>query len=78
MQNFEAALQSMMEVIQVKSGAPSYSKSTDSDNPHIYKVQPGDSLERIARAKKVSVQSLRDANQLNNDRIIVGQKLKIP
>jgi LysM repeat protein len=77
MQNLEAALQSMMEVWQAKEVARDIvSKSMESGRT--YKVQPGDSLEKIARSQKVAVQTLRDANQLINDRILVGQTLKIP
>jgi LysM repeat protein len=77
MQNLEAALQSMMEVWQAKEAAREIANQA-SELSKTYKVQPGDSLEKIARAQKVSVQALRDANQLTNDRIIVGQTLKIP
>jgi LysM repeat protein len=77
MQNLEAALQSMMEVWQAKEAAREIALKAN-EAVKTYKVQPGDSLEKIARAQKVSVQALRDANQLTNDRIIVGQTLKIP
>lgn len=79
MQNLEAALQSMMEVWQAKEAAREItSKPNEFGSGKTYKVQPGDSLEKIARSQKVTVQSLRDANQLVNDRILVGQVLKIP
>ena len=81
MQNLDAALQSMMEVWQAKESAKESmtpSKESLSDSGNTYKVQPGDSLEKIARLHKVSVQALRDANQLTNDRILIGQTLKIP
>ncbi len=77
MQNLEAALQSMMEVWQAKEAAQEFTLKAN-EELKTYKVQPGDSLEKIARAQKVSVQALRDANQLANDRIMVGQTLKIP
>lgn len=77
MQHLEAALQSMMEVWQAKETAREVTNRTV-DSFRTYKVQPGDSLEKIARSQKVSVQALREANQLSNDRIIVGQTLKIP
>ena len=77
MQNLEAALHSMMEVLQAKETAKEIG-AKESEGPKTYKVQSGDTLEKIARTQKVTVQSLRDANQLSNDRIIVGQKIKIP
>ena len=78
MQNLEAALHSMMEVLQAKQPPRESAIKLSEGGLKTYKVQPGDSLERIARAQKVSVQALRDANQLSNDRIMVGQTLKIP
>lgn len=74
--NLEAALQSIMELFQAKEMVPPLSKSGSTNK--IYKVQPGDSLEKIARANGVSVPQLKEMNQLTNDRIIVGQSLKIP
>ena len=43
-----------------------------------YEVQSGDTLSGIARDHQVSVSDLRDANDLNGDRISVGSTLKIP
>ena len=81
MQNLEAALQSMMEVWQAKETTNEIVKeivNKGSDSGKTYKVQPGDSLGKIAQTHKVSIQALRDANQLTHDRIIIGQTLKIP
>ncbi len=41
-------------------------------------VQPGDSLEKIAKNNNVSIDALRTANGLESDRIRVGDRLKIP
>ena len=43
-----------------------------------YKVQPGDSLAKIARENGVSVAALKAANGLSNERIRVGQTLSMP
>ena len=43
-----------------------------------YKVQPGATLSAIAKAYGVSVNSIRKANELDNDLIRVGQVLYIP
>ncbi len=43
-----------------------------------YVVQSGDSLSKISAKYKVPVADLRSANNLQGDRILVGQKLKIP
>lgn len=44
----------------------------------IYSVQEGDSLERIARKYKTSVDDLKKINSLNSDLIVIGQELKLP
>jgi LysM repeat protein len=44
----------------------------------LYVVKSGDVLYNIARSHGTSVRALRSANNLKNDRIVVGQKLKIP
>lgn len=44
----------------------------------VYVVQSGDNLTKIARRFGVTVQALREANQLRTDRIRVGDKLRIP
>lgn len=45
---------------------------------NIYIVKAGDSLERIAKHHRTSVQKLKEVNQLKHDLIVVGQKLKLP
>jgi LysM repeat protein len=44
----------------------------------VYVVKSGDTLTRIARVHGTTVKALKTANNLNNDRIVVGAKLKIP
>ncbi len=43
-----------------------------------YKVGSGDSLEKIARLHKTTVERIKKLNSLDNDLIVVGQELKIP
>jgi LysM repeat protein len=43
-----------------------------------YTVKSGDSLTKIAGQFGVTVKALRSANNLKTDKIVVGQKLKIP
>lgn len=43
-----------------------------------HRVQPGDTLSVIAVRNGVSVTALREANQINGDRIRIGQVLRIP
>src|SRR6266481_7118065 len=44
----------------------------------MYKVQSGDTLIKIASNHHTNVKAIRAANNLKTDRIVVGQKLKIP
>lgn len=44
----------------------------------LYKVKPGDSLEKIARLHKTNVDKLKKINDLEQDLIVVGWELKIP
>jgi LysM repeat protein len=43
-----------------------------------YKVRPGDSLEKIARAHNTSVEKVKKLNHLETDRIVPGQQLTLP
>ncbi|MFP1681453.1 N-acetylmuramoyl-L-alanine amidase [Alloalcanivorax sp. C16-1] len=49
-----------------------------SHNSDQYRIQPGDTLSGIARRHQVTEQALRSANNIQDDRIIVGQTLVIP
>lgn len=42
-----------------------------------YRVKSGDSLEKIARKFQVSVESLKENNDLKSDKIVIGQELVI-
>lgn len=44
----------------------------------LYRVKPGDSLEKIARAHKTAVEKIKKLNDLDQDLIVIGQELKIP
>ena len=55
-----------------------YRKSTQSRSKKIYyTVKRGDSLSEIAEKYRTSVKNIKKWNGLRNDRILVGQKLKI-
>ncbi|WP_026195724.1 LysM peptidoglycan-binding domain-containing protein [Verrucomicrobium sp. 3C] len=43
-----------------------------------YTVKQGDSLWKISRKFKITVESLRKANGLKNDRLQIGQELIVP
>lgn len=42
-----------------------------------YVVQPGDSLERIAKENQSTTEQLKDLNHITSDLIVVGQKLRL-
>ena len=44
----------------------------------VYAVKQGDTLTRIAKAHGTTVHAIRAANGLKTDRLLVGQKLKVP
>lgn len=76
-EKLQAAVRLMTEALQVQvkdSSAADVNLSSDKS----YKVKPGDSLEKIARNNGTTLRALREANNLTNDRIIVGQTLKLP
>lgn len=59
--------------VQKASMTPTFSQS-----PTVYIVKSGDTLTKIARAHGTTVKALKSANDLANDQIVVGAKLKIP
>jgi LysM repeat protein len=71
-ENLQSAMQTLMEVLQVKADAgPSSAGKT-------YKVKDGDSLGKIAKSQGTTIQAIKEANNLNSDNIVVGKTLKIP
>lgn len=71
LESLQSALRSLTDALQVKSNLSSFSEKT-------YKVAPGDSLEKIARKHQTTIQAIKELNGLTNNKIIVGQTLKIP
>lgn len=72
--NLQSAIRSLTEFIQLKDSVSSTSESTGKT----YRVQPGDSLEKIARKHNTTIQAIKDLNNLTSDRIIVGKTLQMP
>lgn len=69
----------MEELSDLKSTLRSINKAIGSQpDTTLYKVKSGDTLEKIARLHKTSVESLKKANQLSSTKIMVGQEIKIP
>lgn len=77
--SLEVALHSLIDVWQARETATQEIANKQVINSSkTYKVQPGDSLEKIAKANKTTVKILRECNQLTSDLIVVGQVLKLP
>jgi N-acetylmuramoyl-L-alanine amidase len=55
-----------------------YERRHPGARPAVYVVQRGDTLSEIAQRYRVSVNSLKQANNMNGDMVRVGQKLQIP
>lgn len=70
--NMQAAMRSLMDAMDVKTAV------VDSSGGKSYKVKAGDNLEKIARAHQTTIRAIKELNGLSQDRIIVGQNLKIP
>jgi LysM repeat protein len=87
--HFETNLSShdkrLTEVSKLKDTLTSISKAvsqrpaqeTPSTATKPYRVKAGDSLEKIARVNHVSVDSIRKLNNISNDKIVVGQELRL-
>ena len=58
--------------------APTHARAKASASPSRYVVKTGDTLGRIARAHRTTVQAIKAANCLTSDRIVVGKSLRIP
>jgi DNA repair exonuclease SbcCD ATPase subunit len=63
---------------KLKGNIESLTKALKVDGVKIYKVRPGDSLEKIAKAHKTDVATLKQMNGLSQDLIVVDQELKVP
>jgi len=51
---------------------------SNASDKKIYKVRPGDTLDKIARFHQTTAERIKKANDLNQDLIVVGQELVIP
>ena len=62
------------EIAKLKTFIENSSKDLDAK---VHKVRPGDTLEKIARLHKTSVERIKKVNDLNQDLIVIGQELRI-
>lgn len=65
----------LKEIAKIKEGI---TKLAEAENNKIYTVQPGDSLEKIARQHHTTVEKIKQLNQMESDLIVVDQKLYLP
>ncbi len=72
LKSLEAAVQSLIEAF------PTADKATAQADDSVYRIVDGDTLEKIARRNHTTIRRIKEVNGLTSDRIIVGQKLKIP
>lgn len=62
-----------------KQQPPVMPKSPSTDGRKVeVTVKKGDSLDKIARANGTTIKAIKEANQLKNDRLKVGQILQVP
>lgn len=71
-ETLQAALKTLMEAMQVSAS------STTTPTSKSYTVQSGDTLEKIAKRNKTSVREITNLNGLQNEKIFIGQTLKLP
>lgn len=69
-ESLQHAIHTIADALQVKIITP----ATDDS----YEVQPGDTLEKIAKKNKTTVSMIKELNHLSSDRIKVGQSIKLP
>jgi LysM repeat protein len=77
-QNIERQNKKIYDLADLKSSLKTLKTSLAKETTTTYVVKSGDSLEKIARNHKISTESLKKANQLSQDKILVGQELIIP
>ncbi|MDW8097395.1 MAG: LysM peptidoglycan-binding domain-containing protein [Aquificaceae bacterium] len=53
-------------------------KTKASEKYAVYEVKRGDTLEKVAKSFGVDVETLKEYNKLKSDRLVEGQKIKIP
>jgi len=76
--SINTAIKKVQYTNRVKTSKSIKSTNVDNDRYTEYKVQPGATLSAISKAYRVSVSSIRKANNLSGDFIKIGQVLRIP
>ncbi|MGH2639991.1 MAG: LysM peptidoglycan-binding domain-containing protein, partial [Rhabdochlamydiaceae bacterium] len=66
------------EISKLRSTLSQLSKTPARLETSSYQVKQGDSLEKISRKFQISVDALKQENNLSSDKIVIGQELAIP
>ena len=66
------------ELGKLKGNIESLAKVMRESDGKFYKVRSGDSLEKIAKFNKTTVDKIKKLNGMDQDLIVVGQEIKIP
>jgi LysM repeat protein len=64
--------------VSAPSGAATPTPAAASGDTKMYTVKSGDTLTKIAKANGTTLAALRKLNELKNDTIKIGQKIKLP
>lgn len=73
--NIQEAIRALVDALQLKD---SKNLIAPEGSSKVYRIKPGDSLEKIARSNNTTVKALKEINNLASDRIIVGQTIQLP
>ena len=77
---FEKAIalqkEQIQDIVKLREGLAKLTNASELSNRYV--VQPGDSLEKIARGKGTSVEAIKQVNNLSTDLIVVGQEIQLP
>lgn len=74
MSTLEQSLRQLISHVRGQDEATVIMATTD----RMYRVKEGDNLEKIAKKNNSTVRAIKELNNLNSDRIFVGQRLKLP
>ncbi|MCB1213322.1 MAG: LysM peptidoglycan-binding domain-containing protein [Chlamydiia bacterium] len=72
----EGGLKKLLEVLGAEN-SPSTASSAQSTSS-LYRVEVGDTLEKIAHRHQTTVRALKELNALTSDKIRVGQQIRLP
>ncbi len=72
------AMTAIADALQIKDNQADMKPAASLASGKTYKVKNGDSLGTIAKEHQTSISEIKKLNNLSNDKIIIGQTLKLP